>query len=80
MSTRCPAWIVEDKVDVIESECRLGLRRKMRKVLADYHRLIVDGENKDLLMAEPDCRMLFGYEYRELDTVVAAGGMAVLDR
>lgn len=52
----------------------------MRRVLADYRRLIVDGENRDLPMADPDFRMVFGYEDHGLDIVVAAGGMAVLDR
>lgn len=80
MSTRSPASIVEDEVGVIESECRWGLRRKKRKVLADYRRLIVDGENKDLLMAGPGFRMVSGYEDRGLDIVVAAGEMAVLGR
>ena len=80
VSNRSPASNVEYEVGVIESECRWGLRRKMRRVLADYRRLIVDDENRDLLMADPDFRMVFGYEDRGLDTVVAAGWMAVLDR
>lgn len=80
MSIRSRAWNVGYGVGVIGADYRWDLRRKMRRVLADYRKLTVDGGNRDLTMADHDYRMVFGCEDRELDIVLAAGGMVVLGR
>ena len=80
MSIRSRASIVEYEVRVIGTDCLWGLRRKMKRVLADYRTLIVDGENRGLMMADPGFRMVYGCEDPGLDIVLAVGEMVVLDR
>lgn len=65
---------------MIGAGCLWGLRRKMRRALADCRRLIVGGGNRDLMRVDPGYRMVFGCEDRELDIVIAVAGMVVLDR
>lgn len=57
-----------------------GLRRKTMRVLAGYRMWIVGGGNRDLMRADLGYRKVFGYAHREVDTVVAAAGMVVVDR
>lgn len=80
MSIRFRASIVGFEVGMLVAGCLWGLRRKMRRVLADCRRLIVGGGNRGLMRAGPDYRMVFGCENRELDIVIAAVGTAVLER
>ena len=81
MSIRSPASIVEYEVRVIGTGCLWDLRRKMRRVLADYRTLIADGENRGLMMAaDPGFRMVSGCEDRGLEIVLVVGEMMVLDR
>lgn len=80
VSTRFRASIVGYEVGMIGAGCLWGLRRKMRKALADCHRLIVGGGNRGLRRAGPGYRMVFDCEDPELDIVLAAAGMVVLDQ
>ena len=80
MSTRSQASIVGYEVDMGGADCLWGLRRKMRKALADCHRLTVGGGNRGLRRADPGYRMVFDCEDPEFDIVVAAAGMVVLDQ
>lgn len=80
MSTRSRPLIVVCELGMIGAECLWGLRRKMRRVLADCRTWIVGGGNRNLMGAGPGYQMLFGYEDCELDIVLAAAGMVVLDR
>ena len=56
------------------------LRRMMRIILAGYRKLIAVGGSTDLMRVDAGYLTLFGCEDHEVDIVVAAAEMAVLDR
>lgn len=57
-----------------------GLRTRMRIILVDCRKLIAVGENRDLMRADAGCLTVSDYEGPEMDIVVAAAEMVVLDR
>ena len=72
--------MVACEVGTIGAEFLWGLRRKMRRVLAGCHTLIVGGANSGLMRADRGCWMVFDREDPELNIVVAAAEMVALDR
>ena len=57
-----------------------GLHTRMRIILVGYRRLIAVGGNRDLLRGDAGCLMVSDYEDPEVDIVVAAAEIVVLDR
>ena len=70
VNTRSRASLVGDEVGMSAVECRWGLRRRMRIILAGCRTWIVVDGSRDPMMAAAECLTVSGCENPELDTVV----------